>query len=267
MTICLSESFRLMRTDDLGLPPAGMNCLMTKGTSRFMDVQISVREAGKAARRQRILDAAEFLIRKTGSTDFSMRDLAAQAGLSYYTTYNLIGSKATVLYILLNKSMDRVDLVGKLPGASGDHLSDILAAGDAAVTLFTSDPDFYRPLYSYVFGVPDPVHRPAIMKRAFIFWHSVVGPLAASGALPPRMTQVDLARNMQILFTGSMEFWIQGEMDSDGFRAHVQHGLSFSLMCLPNPDFRKRLLDRIVEVQPVISSTVHALGWVQPEGN
>jgi AcrR family transcriptional regulator len=68
-----------------------------------------LREKQMAERRGRILDAAESLIRQTGGTDFPMLALAERAEVSPTTPYNLFGSKAGVLYALLNRTMDQIN--------------------------------------------------------------------------------------------------------------------------------------------------------------
>ena len=94
-----------------------------------------LREQKKEGRRRTILHAAETLVRETNSTDFSMRELALRAGFSLATTYNLIGSKATVLYALLNQCMDRVDVARLSTLERGDPIEHVFQASDAAVTL------------------------------------------------------------------------------------------------------------------------------------
>lgn len=59
---------------------------------------MTLREKQMAARRKRILDTAERIIRDAGATDFSMRALAAAAETAPATPYNLFESKEGLLY-------------------------------------------------------------------------------------------------------------------------------------------------------------------------
>lgn len=234
------------------------------GIEPAMDGIPTKREAGKNARRQHIIDAAEFLIKQTGATDFSMRDLAIQAGLSTYTTYNLIGSKATVFYILLNQCLDRISFGRLLGKPEGDPFDYIFFAGDTAVDVFTSEPEFYCALMRYVFGVPDAVNRPAFMDRAFRYWRGAVQPLEDAGLLSHDVTPVDLARDLQVFFTGSMEFWVHGELDSDQFRAQIRHGISLRLMALGFSGNRADLAERLSSVRSVIEALTPTATDVEP---
>lgn len=74
----------------------------------------SRREQAKEGRRQAILNAAESLIEESGNTDFSMKQLAERAGISTFTTYNLIGQKGEVLYTLLERSLDDIDALAMM---------------------------------------------------------------------------------------------------------------------------------------------------------
>lgn len=68
-------------------------------------------------------------LREVASTDFAIRQLAARAGLSHHTTENLIGSKSAVLYALLNRLLDRIDIVRMLKGEDADYIGHIYLAG------------------------------------------------------------------------------------------------------------------------------------------
>src|SRR5271168_2287443 len=62
-------------------------------TAEIASAPVGRREAGKRERRRRIIEAARALIRETGNAGLSMRALAARAGVSLATPYNLFGSK------------------------------------------------------------------------------------------------------------------------------------------------------------------------------
>lgn len=129
----------------------------------------------KQVRRQRLLDAAASLVRTSGNTDFSMLTLAKLAGVSPATPYNLLGSKVGVLYALLNSSLDKV--LQRLDQANDqdDPFECVVQAAVNGAEFFASEPDFYRPLFQFLLGCEDPVHRP------LFFWiaHS------ATGSSPP----------------------------------------------------------------------------------
>ncbi len=57
------------------------------------------RSLPKATTKERVLSAAERLLR-VGEADFSMRDLAAEAGVSFATPFNLFGSKVGIIRAL-----------------------------------------------------------------------------------------------------------------------------------------------------------------------
>src|SRR5690606_404693 len=83
----------------------------TLGINQFQPHQdtrkpMKLREKQMLERQNRILDTAERLIRETGSTDFSVRRLAAESEVSPATPFNLFGSKEGILYSLLLKNLD-----------------------------------------------------------------------------------------------------------------------------------------------------------------
>jgi AcrR family transcriptional regulator len=182
------------------------------------------------ARRQAILNAAEALVRDTRSTDFSMLTLAKRAGVSPATPYNAFGTKDSILYVLLNQSLDGVFSSFEEVAEDVGPYETVLAAADAAARFFLLDPDFYQPLYQHLIGVQDPVHRPAYMDRALQYWRVALSGLSKAGYLSGEVERDALARGMMIQFVGAMDMWAQSELSSEVFSAHILHGVSCLLM-------------------------------------
>ncbi len=206
----------------------------------------------KESRRASILDGAEALVRETRGTDFSMHDLAAKAGLSTATTYNLIGTKATVLYALLNRSVDRLSAERASIAERMAPVDYVDRAGRIAVDFFARDPGFYRPLMRFLLGVPEPVHRPRFMARAHDFWHAVVDRLGTEGRLERGIEASDVARALHLLFTGALDLWVHDELDAAQFRAQVRHGSALILLSLSLPRTETCLLEKLREARPRI---------------
>src|SRR3546814_6445094 len=83
--------------------------------------------------------SSDLLIRELGTVEFSMRELAARAHISHYTSYNLIGNKGTVLYTLLHRAIDRITNLPSQADPNFDPLSYAFDMGDLAVEFYVSD--------------------------------------------------------------------------------------------------------------------------------
>lgn len=208
-----------------------------------------LREQKKQGRRVAILHAAEVLIRETGSTDFSMRELAVRAGFSTATTYNLIGSKSTVLYALLNQSLDRVGLAQSSLSTGPDPVEHVFQATDAAVNYYTADENFYRPLQRFLLSMSDSVQRPHYMYRAFIYWFEALAAFEERGFFRGRLLREDLARQLQLSFAGVITLWVHHELDSRQFRSQIRTNVAFTLLALGEPKHRERLFQVIEDAR------------------
>jgi AcrR family transcriptional regulator len=189
-----------------------------------------VRSRQKEIRRQAMLDAAEGLIRETASTDFSMLVLAERAGTSPATPYNVFGSKASILYALLVKSLDTIFLDFDKITRTMNPYEVVLFAAREATEFFVADPTYYQPLYHYLIGARDDVYRPAYLDRAFGYWRSALTPLRRDGHLQRDIERDALARSMMILFLGALDLWCQREISHDLFRAQINYGVS-AILC------------------------------------
>lgn len=186
--------------------------------------QVSIGRA-KNMRRQRIIDAAEELIKQSGSTEFSMKQLAEKAGISTYTTYNLIGSKSTVLYTLLNRSVDRIGAKREQYQRGDDPVRYVFDAGRAVVDILHAEEAFYRPLMRHLLGVLDAIHRPAFMERSLEYWRTAFVPLQAVGALRDGATAVTLATQVRVYITGALDFWVHEELTGEELQRILDAGL------------------------------------------
>ena len=98
-------------------------------------------EAGKASRRQSIIDATKDLLRR-GSI-VSSSNIAKRAGVSVATVYNLVGKREALIALILNELLTEL-------GSRIDALRDIdpIQRAEAVVTvsidMFAEDPLVYR---------------------------------------------------------------------------------------------------------------------------
>lgn len=196
----------------------------------------------KEGRREAILAAAEALIRETGSTEFSVGALALRADVSVATLYNLIGSKGTILYGLLNRTMDQLEAATRAADGQ-DPFGQALAAAEAVGRVYTADADYLRPLWQFELGVVEPEHRPVLMNRALNFWASRLKPLEQGGRLPPGIELIDLAREYQIFFAGVLDLWVQHELGNERFLVQIRYGILLRLLALGDPAEQARLME------------------------
>lgn len=204
-----------------------------------------LRDRQRESRRQRTLDAAESLIRDTGTTDFSMLSLAERAELSPATPYNLFGSKAGIMYALLNRSMDTVDRDSRRASFHADPFDRLVQAGRAAAEVFAADSAFYRPLHRLLLGASDAERRPAFMDRGLEFWKVAAQGLEEAGHLNGEIDVAELSRQLEINFVGALNLWVQEELDDDEFRAQITYGTAMLLLGIADDKGRARLLLRM----------------------
>lgn len=205
---------------------------------------MSLRARQLDARRHRILDAAALLIRQTGGTDFSMRSLAEAAETSPATPYNLFTSKEGLLYALLSRSLDDITDQG-LDFSARDPLERALEAALKAADIFLRDPGFMRPLYQFLLGVVDPIHRPRFIERSLAYWRAALASAEAEHLLDGAVNRESLEYALMAQFMGVLDFWIHDDIDADGFRARVLTGTVLLLLPLADDAQRAGLLHRL----------------------
>src|ERR1700749_1671537 len=100
------------------------------GTSRQ-----PLRERNRQLARDLVLDAAERLLQKGETADFSMRALAAEAGVGFATPFNHFGSKNAIMQALSSRLIDRMATRFHDEARDGDAIDRVLEMGRISVAL------------------------------------------------------------------------------------------------------------------------------------
>lgn len=219
---------------------------------------MGLREKQMGERKRRILDVADTMIRHTGGTEFSMRMLAEMAEVSPATPYNLFGSKEGILSASLDRSLTRTVFEG-LDVQSSEPLDFVITASATAVDLLVTQKDLLRPLYQYLLGVVDPVHRPVHIKRSVYYWRTVAETGLSEYLGAQEMQSVDCDTITYMLFAhflGLLELWIHEDIEDDVFRARaVYGGLLIVTPFIPveqNAEIQRRLADAKIVLEKAI---------------
>ena len=205
---------------------------------------MSLREAGKEERRGRILAAAAEIVETDGLDGLTMRRLSDEAGVSYATVYNLIGSKEDVLVVLLQAGLE--GLAGELASLrSRGPLERSKGLVSGLVDHFVRRPDLYRPLVRAV-------HDPALGARGLpirvrtIALHEASAREAIEGGLlTDELDPHVLARHVTLAVNGAIQRWAAGITDDDTFRADADYALRVSLLTVATPPTHKKLLTEL----------------------
>ena len=214
---------------------------------------IGRREAGKAERRQRIIQAARQLIRETGNAGLSMRALAARAGVSLATPYNLFGSKRAIVLAVhqdIREFHQRFSVT-----RSADPVERIFAAVDMSVDFYVGDPQFYKTLWGAVFDTTDEVRTEIFNPKRDAFWQGLVRAAAEAGAIAKEIDLDMLAHQLDYLFRSAILDWVVGEMAPEALAPTIRLGYALILKGAASPEWRGPLQARIAESQAFLKQT------------
>jgi len=119
-----------------------------------------------------VLDAAETLLRE-GKTDFSMRDLAARAGVSFATPFNQFGSKAAIMHALSERRIDT--MIGRFTEAPGlrDAVGRVLLATAIGVKVVREQPEVNRTVMEWI-GAAAPFAG-QVLAHSLALWSLALG--------------------------------------------------------------------------------------------
>lgn len=204
---------------------------------------MALAEHTKQARIAVILDAAERLIRRGAGTQFSMRALADEAGVSPATPFNLLGSKAQILQALFARSFDMPE--GQHPdqlagaGADVDAIDIIFAICDVILHRYADDAAYHRTLLVGVGTSFQP------LLAAIAGWHVWLQFAVGRGALRRDVHVQSLAETLEFSFAGTIAFWITKDISSERLLPQVEYAVAATLLGFATPSSQPRLHKRL----------------------
>jgi len=205
-----------------------------------------------AERRRRLVKAASELIAERDEGAFSMPELAARAGLSLATPYNLFGSKAAVLGEVFARQVRGFHRDnGWMEEA--DPVARILGVVDRLVAAYAREPRFFRNLWKAFHTLSPGEHHQMGVPGGGHLLAPLVHSLAASGALiadvPPALVEITLIR----LFEANFEQWALQGWDIDQLRAGLQASFALVFLGLLDTPCRAPLEATIRAAAPVLA--------------
>lgn len=195
-----------------------------------MNVEIAEtdwREAGKADRRRRIVEAAARLVRENGFDAVSMTQIAKEANLSPATLYNLFKTKAAIYRQVFELDLEAFrQRLNESP--SRDALDRIFVGVELAASLYDRDAAFYRAMARGAYGDGDDIAVVADPRRKL--WQDEVAAAVAQGLLVRNAPSRLLGTAMTQLMVGVFLDWASHLLDAR--RAAQEASYGFGLLLL-----------------------------------
>lgn len=213
---------------------------------------MAISTARKAERVQNLVQAAQELIRSSDA-GFSMAQLAARAGVSPATPYNLVGAKSDLLRLVIEDEYERFAAkLSELP--SSTPLADLLAATALVVSHYESDRQFYRGLYRLIATTEGSESYDLMTVRGERLWGDMIARAIESGELQD-FVRVGPTTTVLLSTIASMTTaWFAQSWSGRLYALEMAHGVRLVLAAIAAPAARDRLVGEISALQANIDA-------------
>jgi AcrR family transcriptional regulator len=206
-----------------------------------------LRERNRQLARDIVLDAAERLLQRGETADFSMRALAAEASVGFATPFNHFGTKNAIMQALSARLIERMATRFRQEAPDGDAVDHVLAMGRISVALLLEKPDVHKAVVQSL-GVVSLVPGSA-RQNSRELWSLALGDLAGVAIEMRSLAQTVLADQLAFDFRGCVSFWIAGELQDGDLSATFQAGACTLLLGFVGPKRRTHLIEQIKRLQ------------------
>lgn len=162
--------------------------------------------------RDRVLDAAERLLRD-GRPEFSMRDLAAGAGVSFATPFNTFGGKSAIMHALSARRVETMTSRFSAGSQPSDAIGRVLLAVDVAVAVMLEEPTVNRAVMGWIGMAGGPPGQ--AWGRSTALWAMALGSAERSDEAHRAQALERLPGQLALAFRGTLSFWTAGELSDD----------------------------------------------------
>jgi AcrR family transcriptional regulator len=190
-----------------------------------------LRASGKGHRRARLIRAARDLIAEREDGNFSMPELAARAGLSLATPYNLFGSKAAILREVYRAETEGFRRTDK-PVQRKPPVERVMATVAHTLRVFTHNPQFYRSLSRSLSALGPDEMRKLIVPLSETMFLPLVEELIADGAIAVAVSPTVITAHLQRIFESTFLHWAVLGWDEHVFRDEMRAGFALTFLGL-----------------------------------
>ena len=202
------------------------------------------RQANKKLRRERIFNIAKRLIAEKGLEDFTISELAEEAGVTTPTIHNLFGKKSDIIRELVSNLIEQMQ--GNVLNPPIDPIENAKFFVDNVVAVFEQDTDFYRAAFMSAEQVR--LFDPRIPDGLFQREKQLAVPRKEwyeSGLFLGNIEPSTIMKRVHNSNRLGRIDWVSGYIDLNQFRHQVLEGILLVYASDASPELHVRLSEEI----------------------
>jgi len=173
-----------------------------------------------------------------------MAELALEAGVSPATPYNLAGSKADLMRMVVEEEFR--SFIEKLAAADRRRpLQALLDATALVVTHYEADRDFYRALYRVAFNSEARDVHDVMRAQGQKLWRGLVAAATEAGELGPTVQVGPVTDVLLRAISSATLGWLSEDWPHARFEMEMSLSVRLPLAILARPDLRTGLIAEI----------------------
>jgi AcrR family transcriptional regulator len=208
------------------------------------------RDTNRDEKRQLIVTTARKLMQVREVSDFSMRTLAEEAGVSSATPYALFGSKQAVIAAVMDT--DFADFMTALTAEPNQGFDVFFRLVDVTAELFEKNPGYYSTGAQAIQATTDQTLTSHFSLPRHGLFKDLVSDAIQRGEICHQINPDSLALNLGHQFYGWIQAWAKGNITLPDMVARTKYGLGLGLAAVATEASRAQLLEQVVAIQATL---------------
>lgn len=205
--------------------------------------EFSLREKNKINVKERILESAEILLTENNNVDFSMRELAKKANVSFATPFNYFGDKNSILQELSSQLIKKMENCFNEKEKNESSIKNLFLMAHISIEVLLEKPILNKYIITSL-SIPRK-EKLKVKTNSENLWKIALGNMS-------EFTEFDklkekLVTQIALHFRGVISFWCAGDIEDKDLKDNFIKGICFLCLGISKNKDRDELLKLISE--------------------
>ncbi|WP_219894294.1 TetR/AcrR family transcriptional regulator [Aquisediminimonas profunda] len=201
--------------------------------------------------RKTILDAAHGILSRDRVEDFSVRQLAAEAGVSPVTVFNHFGTKQGILRALAERDLSEITRQFEERRPAHDVVSRAMTLLDVSMDVYLAEPTIFRATLASFFFERSGINKIEFDTRSVGLWQLALNEGEGLNPDLPSTVRDQLPKQLAITFAGVLMLYLSGDLSEAEIDQASKRSCGLAMLGFLDDEHRDKLVGMLASASKI----------------